>query len=131
LVLLWNFPCGSCETFRRRSEEDVTTKSIPKDVKTAVLKSIAEFNRQNFGDWEIAYIARFQGHHVYLDRKEFSSTYHICRLTFSGKPNGWEFAIFKYSTQRYSPDEFFFPGEEEVDGTVEGAMRAGMKAYPV
>jgi hypothetical protein len=109
----------------------VTTKTKPKDVKMAVLNAVAEFNRQNFGDWEIAYIARFQGHQVYLDRKEFSSIYHICRLTFAGKPNGWEFAIFKYSSQLYSPDECFFPGEDEVDGTVEGAMRAGMKAYPV
>lgn len=109
----------------------MTTKSIPKDVKTAVLKSIAEFNSKTFGDWEIGYIARFHGHHVYLDRKEFSSKYPICRLTFSTKSTGWEFAIFKYSTQRYSPDECFFPGDNEVGGTIEGAMKAGMKAYPV
>jgi hypothetical protein len=109
----------------------LATQSIPKEVKTAILKSVAEFNRQTFGDWEIEYIARFQGRHVYLDRKQFSSKGPICRLTFSGKSDTWEFAIFKYSTQRYSPDECFFPGEDEVDGTVEGAMRAGMKAYPV
>ena len=28
-------------------------------------------------------------------------------------------------------NESMFPGSEFVDGTVEGAMRAGMKAYPV
>ena len=43
----------------------------------------------------------------------------------------WEFAIFKWSTEIYDPDECMFPGSEFVDGTVEGAMRAGMKAYPV
>jgi hypothetical protein len=42
----------------------------------------------------------------------------------------WEFAIFKYSDERYDPDEWMFPGGEELDGTIEGAMRAGLKAYP-
>jgi hypothetical protein len=27
--------------------------------------------------------------------------------------------------------EFFFPGTEHLDGTIEGAMRAGVEAYPV
>jgi hypothetical protein len=39
----------------------------------------------------------------------------------------WEFAIYKYSDERYDPDECFFPGAEEVDGAIEGA---GLKAYP-
>ena len=42
----------------------------------------------------------------------------------------WEFAIYKYSDERYDPEEWIFPGAEEVDGTIEGAMRAGLKAYP-
>ena len=109
----------------------MTTNSIPQDVKADVLKSVAEFNSKNFGDWEIAYTARFQGPHVYLDRQAFGLTSRICRLTFNGNPDAWDFAIFKYSTERYSPDECFFPGEDEVDGTVDGALRAGMKAYPV
>ena len=29
-----------------------------------------------------------------------------------------------------APDSVFFPGAEEVDGTMEGAMRADLKAYP-
>jgi hypothetical protein len=45
--------------------------------------------------------------------------------------DNWEFAIFKWSTERYDPDEWFFPGSEYVDGTVEGAMMAGLHAYPV
>jgi hypothetical protein len=42
----------------------------------------------------------------------------------------WEFAIYKYSDGRYDPEEWMFDGMEEVDGTIEGAMRAGLKAYP-
>jgi len=45
--------------------------------------------------------------------------------------NGWDFAIFKWSTETYDPDEWMFPGSELVDGTVEGAMRAGLEAYQV
>ena len=42
----------------------------------------------------------------------------------------WDFAIYRYSKERYDPDEWFFPGAELVNGTVEGALRAGMEAYP-
>jgi len=45
--------------------------------------------------------------------------------------NNWEFAIFKWSSERYDPDEWIFPGLEYVDGTIEGAMMAGLYAYPV
>ena len=41
----------------------------------------------------------------------------------------WVFAIYRYSTDRYHPDECFFPGEDWVDGTIEGAMKAGLDAY--
>jgi hypothetical protein len=42
----------------------------------------------------------------------------------------WEFAFYMHSRHRYDPDEWFFPGTDEVDGTVEGALRAGLAAYP-
>ncbi len=42
----------------------------------------------------------------------------------------WYFAIYKYSDEHYDEEEMFFTGAELVDGTIEGAMRAGLKAYP-
>jgi hypothetical protein len=45
--------------------------------------------------------------------------------------DNWDFAIFRYSREFYDPDEWMFPGAGHVDGTVEGAMRAGLEAYPV
>ena len=30
----------------------------------------------------------------------------------------------------YDAEEWFFPGEEHIDGTIEGAMKAGLEAYP-
>ena len=42
----------------------------------------------------------------------------------------WSFAIYKYSDEQYDEEEWFFPGSEHVDGTIEGAMKAGLEAYP-
>jgi hypothetical protein len=42
----------------------------------------------------------------------------------------WDFAVFKYSREQYDPHEWMFPGQELLDGTIEGALRAGMKIYP-
>ena len=52
------------------------------------------------------------------------------RLTYTGDMNRWEFAIFKYSDERYDPDEWMFDGAGHLDGTVEGALKACMAAYP-
>jgi hypothetical protein len=37
---------------------------------------------------------------------------------------------YKYSDERYDEEEWFFPGAGHVDGTIEGAMKAGLEAYP-
>ena len=55
----------------------------------------------------------------------------VARLTYTGDMKKWEFAIFKWTRERYDPDEWFFPGSNLFDGTIEGAMKAGLEAYPV
>jgi hypothetical protein len=45
--------------------------------------------------------------------------------------DNWSFAIYKYSDNCYDAEEWFFPGANEVNGTVTGAMKAGMTAYPI
>jgi len=55
----------------------------------------------------------------------------VSRMEYFRDINEWEFAIFKWSSEIYDPEECFSPGSELVDGTVEGAMKAGMRAYPV
>ena len=54
----------------------------------------------------------------------------ICRLRYTGCFEKWEFAIFKYSSMTYDSHEWMFPGSQFIDGTIEGAMKAGMEAYP-
>jgi len=107
--------------------------TIPKEIQQEVAKIIDEFNKKNFSGYnnEVAYYAEYKGKFLYLLRKEFRNISPVARLTYTGDIKEWDFAIFKWSSERYDPDEWFFPGEEFVDGTVEGAMKAGLEAYPV
>ena len=112
---------------------------IPSEIKMEVQKMIDEFNLANFNDDEfkkfgiIGYSARYRGKFLYLDRDDFGEPSPICRLTWNGKMDNWDFAIYKYSDNCYDPDDWFWimPGSVKVDGTVQGAMLAGMEAYEV
>jgi hypothetical protein len=117
---------------------------IPIEIQTEIQKLVDEFNRKNFkkvdprlrmvfgGNTNSGYSARFKGKFLYLDRAEGSrKPSPICRLTWTGAMDKWDFAIYKYSNDRYDPEEWFFTGAGEVDGTVTGAMAAGMAAYPI
>lgn len=53
----------------------------------------------------------------------------ICRLTYNGDLEKMDFAIYKYSSEKYDPSEFSFPGSNHVDSSLEGAMKARLKAY--
>jgi len=108
----------------------MASKTVPAKVKQAVQEIVDRFNRKDLSRSDMAYSARFRGKHVYLDRDDGSGPGPICRLAYTGDMNKWEFAIYKYSSDQYDPEECMFPGEELVDGTVEGALKAGMQAYP-
>lgn len=109
----------------------MTPRSIPKEIQDQVIVIVTDFNQKRFGKPDRGYQARFRGRFLYLDRVGYSSRPSpICRLTFTGKMDGWEFAIYKYSDEAYDPEEWFFPGSGSVDGTITGAMEAGLLAYP-
>ncbi len=103
---------------------------IPDEVKTQIAERITAFNRAVVQDLHVSYRPRYRGAFLYLDRCDYGQVDCICRLTYTGSLDHWEFAIYKHSDERYDPDEWLFPGAEELDGTLEGAMRAGMAAYP-
>ena len=105
-------------------------KAIPKEIKEQVQAIVARFNAQVIQDSHRFYIPRYRKQYLYLDRSDFGTIGPICRLRFNGKIDDWGFAIYKYSSERYDPDEWFFPGQDLVDGTIEGAMKAGLEAYP-
>lgn len=106
------------------------SKRIPESIKKQVQDIVERFNKRSIKDPNRSYVVRYRGSYLYLDRRDYGTVGPICRLKFNGKMDDWEFAIFKYSSERYDPGEFFFPGSELVDGTIEGAMKAGLEAYP-
>lgn len=106
---------------------------IPEKTKKEIDRIIAEFNKANFSGSakDVAYFPEFKGKYLYLKRHEYGKISPVARLTYTGNFKKWEFAIFKWTREGYDPDEFFFPGMEHVDGTIKGAMKAGLTAYPV
>jgi hypothetical protein len=105
-------------------------KSIPQKIKNQVDTIVQRFNQEHSTDpGSSYYTVRYRGKYLYLDRADYGELGPICRLTFMGKMDNWGFAIYKYSSERYDPGEWFFPGSALVDGTIEGAMNAGLEAY--
>jgi hypothetical protein len=103
---------------------------IPHDVQAEVERIVLRFNKRELDLRSCCYEARFRGDCCYLMRVDGGREGPICRLRYTGDVGKWEFAIFKWSTESYDPEEWMFPGSDHVDGTVEGAMRAGLEAYP-
>lgn len=108
----------------------VRTQAIPDDVKTRVNEIVEAFNKSEANAKRCPYVARFQDKYLYLDRRKRGGQSPICRLKYTGKLDDWDFAIYKYSRDAYDASEWFFPGSERVNGTLEGAMKAGLMAYP-
>ena len=92
---------------------------------------VARFNAEQLKNKSYAHFTtKYRGSNLYLGHERGGKFWPVCRLTYTGDMENWDFAIYKYSGERYDPKEWFFPGSGEVDGTIEGAMRAGLKAYP-
>lgn len=105
---------------------------ISKEIQQQASELIDAFNTKTFkGSDDFMYIPKFKGNFLYLNRKEFDRILPVARLKYTGNIKKWDFAIFKWSSETYDPDEWFFPGVEHVDGTIEGAMKAGLAAYPI
>lgn len=104
-------------------------KTVPQEIQRTILSRIEQFNQQEMPD-ECRYVGKFKGLFLYLDRIDYGGRPHpIARLSFTGAIDDWEFAIYKYSSDRYDPEEWMFPGADHLDGTIEGAMRCGLEAY--
>lgn len=106
--------------------EMVNTMKMTKDLKDQVEWIVKKFNLKNKTD----YRCRFRRGFVYLDRSDqYGGFGPVSRLKYTGKLDDWDFAIFKYSSEFYAEGEIF-PGGELLDGTIDGALKAGLKAYP-
>ena len=115
----------------KASTRRTTPRGIPDAVKTEVAARVEHFNTTVIGNPHCVYVPRYKGKFLYLDRMDYGRLSPICRLEYTGNMQKWLFAIYKYSGEQYDEAEWFFPGEEHVDGTVAGAMKAGLEAYTV
>jgi hypothetical protein len=104
---------------------------IPEDVKKAIIQRVQAFNKAHKSQFQV----EFKGKYCYLSK--IHATYwsgaadtKLGRLTWTGDIEKWTFDVYKYSRESYDPNEFMFPGREDLNGTIEGAMRAGFKLYP-
>jgi len=103
--------------------------SIPPEIKDEVEGIVESFNGRVLKKQGRYYITRFKGRFLYLDRSDYGRVGPICRLEYRGSMDNWKFSIYKFSSGSYDSEEWFFPGSGSVDGTVEGAMKAGLEAY--
>ena len=109
----------------------MNSQRIPDNVRRQADEIVRRFNVSALKDPDRGYVTRYRGQYMYLDRQDYGDPSHICRLNYTGSMDHWGFAIYKYSDEKYDPDEFVFPGYEHLDGTIEGAMKAGLEAYPM
>jgi len=105
-------------------------KGIPESIRRQVDEIVNRFNQEVIQDPDYFYVTRYRGIYAYFDRRDWDVVIHVFRLKYTGDMSGWEFAIYKYSSERYDPEEWMFPGSGLLDGTIEGALRAGLEAYP-
>jgi len=109
----------------------MSTRGIPDTVRQEVVQIVEQFNRDVLRGAAVRYVPRFRGNYLYLDRTDYGRPSPICRLRYTGAMDTWEFAIYTYSDERCDEEEWFFPGSQHVDGTVMGALKAGLEAYPL
>ncbi len=127
-------------------------QTIPTDIQASVQQIVETYNQKH----KMKYQIRFRGKFCYLSRtddrseevhfmnlaakmlglstsminQEAEAETHIGRLEWTGDMSRWDFAVYKYSRDNYDPGEWMFPGSEILDGTIEGALKAGKAIYP-
>jgi len=104
---------------------------IPDNLITEIYSIVDLFNSKTYKENEAEFIPVVKGGFLYLNREENGYVEKVVRLKYTGDMKNWEFAIYRFSTESYDDHDIFFPGDEYIDGTIEGAMKAGDEAYPI
>jgi hypothetical protein len=132
-----------------------STIKIPAEIKNALQERVDAFNKVHKTQYELDFRGRF----CYLSRLDdraldvniLSSLSpllnrllmakqntvqetKICKMTWDGDIDSWaDFTPYLYSRDAYDTSgeaAWFMPGARLFDGTIEGAMLAGMEMYP-
>ena|SRR3990167_6520500 len=78
------------------------------------------------------YFPDARGKFIYLARMKPGDEFYerLGRLTYEGDKENMKFAIFRFSSGKYDAKDWLFPGFQHLDGTIEGALKAIIEAYP-
>ncbi|HOP47566.1 MAG TPA: hypothetical protein PK874_07885 [Desulfobacteraceae bacterium] len=108
----------------------MTKTIIPKEIKQKINDIIGLFNKDELKNSEFQIVSELRGIFLYIDIQEAQdSLTHLCRLKFTGDMENWEFAVYRHSRDNYDSDVCLFPGNSYLDGSIIGAIKAGMVAY--
>lgn len=105
------------------------TPAVPVEVQKIVESIVEDFNKKHLRPHG-RYVTQWANKNLFIGFSSGGKASPRCRLTYTGSLDDWAFAIFKFSTETYDTDDWMFEGEEHVDGTIEGALEAVLKAYP-
>jgi hypothetical protein len=104
------------------------TYTIPSTMQTKIQIHVQKFNDKYFTQPSLIYYANIQGRYIYCGLGTSpQSSIPIFRLTYKENIDAMGFAIFSPTLNKYDPLEDEFPGADYVDGTLEGAMLAGLE----
>ncbi len=99
-------------------------KIISDEIREVIIKNVENFNKNELSQYQ-SFKAEIKGKFIYLKLNGEPR----CRLEYNGDLHNLKFAVYKYSSSRYDPKEYFFPGIGYVDGTLKGALKASLEVY--
>jgi len=92
----------------------MATPKLTPDIKAQVDAIVARFNAEQLRDRPWAhYVTTYRGAHLYLGHQRGGRVWPVCRLTYTGDMNHWEFAIYKYSDEHYDRRSGSSTGQEK------------------
>ena len=100
------------------------------NIQSELCDRVNEFSEKYLSRFDCRYLADARGKFIFLYRQRFDGTLErIGRLTYKGDKENMDFAFFNRKKQKNDPD--CLPSKKRhLDGTIEGAMKAGLEAYP-
>jgi hypothetical protein len=103
-------------------------ETIPKKITEQAAEAVRKFNEKQFLEGDMEYLYTIDGKYVYLKMRRKKNISPIARIEFTGDPKAWKFAVYNPATESFS-ENTEFPGVEYIDGSIEGAMKAGVSAF--
>jgi len=99
-------------------------KMISDEIREVIIKDVENFNKNELSQYQ-SFKAEIKGKFIYLKLNGEPR----CRLEYNGDLYNLNFAVYKYSSSHYDSEEYFFPGSNYVDGTIQGALKASLEIY--